>query len=477
MRNRYLQAALMIAASAFLFTACGRGNAPIETGASSEDRYTSEGVSYYVNGSDASTGSHSSKDTEPEYTYTLRLASLEGRPITKGSPAYSLIKAHNLAHPDHAVENALPAGFKWDEKAAVKTSLMADINEGKGPDIFFLEYEDLMDLGEKGKLLSLEELLPGIKSELIPAVAELGTVNGEFVGLAPVIDRIYTCVVPKKYHKEGTWTISDVLDIMDANPDLKRTFIPKREFNNYDRPLKYCIAYGLNLTDSGFVDTVSGKTDFYSEDFVRLLERMAEDSKHPDDYGFFKETYLMSYEEPTSMLDLLKMFINLGEDYELVGLPMRESSGNRFSVPSYIAVNKDCKDPDAAREFVKRALYYVPVADQFPVRTDGIGNSLQFMEPPKDGTPGKLGYAVYDADGALYGWTTVGEYEGDIDTLKSRYERFVTDLKPYDSDPMITDALIYHIKNYINNSGDADATAMIIDETVQALFDEESVTR
>ncbi len=472
-----------VIAVGFLFTACGKENqTTTEISYETETVSITKSASFSEPGSDSkSTSSYTIADfnaiapPEPtEYTYTMRLASLPGE-THQGGHFYHLVEAYNRVHPDRAIE-IVPlynsASISYEMRETAKIQLAADIANGNGPDILVLDKEGLADYCEKERLASIDELSPTLKSELIPGVVELGTINDKFVGIAAYIDKIYTNVIPEKYYSAKTWTIHDILDIMAGNPDLKRTFVARKEFNSYDKPAKNFIAYGLEYADSGFVDYETNTAHFYCEDFVLLLEQILKDSKNPDDFGFDRSTYLAQYMEFSKPIDLLKQLVRAEDGYTFVGIPSENNPGNRFSASLYVAVNKDCKEMDSALEFLKEVMYCTP---EYRLPVTVTGRSIKFEEPAKPGTAGKLSYEIADKAGYynpfVSGLYYVCDYAGDPDVIRSSYEDFMINLKPCESDQYVLDALLFNIKEFITYGGDADAYAKRIEQTVQSLLD------
>ncbi len=404
---------------------------------------------------------------EQEYTYTLSLAEF----AFEGNYIVSIADGYNMLHPDKAIKVLdTQANGYGTIKDAVKIKLMAEINEGNGPDILVLNSDQLLEFTEKGKLADLDELSPTLKAELIPAVAELGTINGTFVGLAPYIDKIYTCAVPKEYYSGTTWNLTDVLDIMDAHPELKRTFVARttKMYNNiesrWDSLFK---VYGLDWTDSGFIDYENRKADFYCEEFVRLLDRMREDSKNPYDYGAGTGLYLSLYDELNDPIEIIKLMMK--DRNVFAGIPTRNRIGNRVDVRMFVAVNKDCKDPEAVMEFLKSVLY-TTTSYRIPARITDISNCLQFTPDSYEKDANKLCYVTMGPFGGWSYWP-IDHYDDDIIGLASKYEEFLRNLQPYESHLDIQGILTTEIKDFIENNGESDVVAERIQKRVQKYLD------
>lgn len=441
----------VVTAVCFLFTACGKEDASTTSGSGTNN--DSE-VSVY----------EPVIVPESEYNYTLSIVQLE----TDGSSFISgVVGGYNMTHPDKAIEmRDLDLGSHRETQDVAKTLVMADIGNGNGPDILVLSHDYLVDLYEKGKLANIDELFPTLKQELIPSVIKLGTVNGEFVGFIPTIDRIYTCAVPLKYYSGNAWSITDVLDIMDAHPEFKRTFVTRKTVNGYENLSRWKSVYdafGLYFTDSGFVDYENRKADYCNDEFVRLLERMKKDNENPIDYPMGTGTYLGLYDELGDPISILQLLISLREVSEYAGIPSRNKLGNRFYSSMYIAINKDCKDPDAIREFLKCALYNTSDC-WIPTRVYDIGSSLELLHD------GQLNYKVPSVFG-FSNYFPICDYDGDIVELGSIYEEFMRTLQPLERDQQLSAILTREIQSFIENDIDAEFAAEQIQEKVQEYLD------
>lgn len=403
---------------------------------------------------------------DPEFTYSISLAKFSN----DGNYIENVVRSYNLTHPDKAVRIVEAGSDRYGRVTdAEKIRIMADENDGKGPDILILSRDQLMEFKEKGKLADLNEIAPALKVEAIPGVIELGTIDNTFVGFAPYIDVIYTCTVSKDYFSDGIWNLTDVLDIMDAHPELLRTFVARKTkmYNNiesrWDSLFK---AYGLYLKDSGFIDYENRKADFYRDDFVRLLDRMREDSKNPYDYGAGKGLYLALYDELNDPMDILRMLMK--DNTVFAGLPSANSTGNRFDAYLYIAVNKDCKDPEVANDFLIQALNTITTY-RIPSRFYDIGSSLQYAPDYMKSEAGKLCYVTSGLYGDVY--DPLGEYDGDIIELASKYEDFLRKLRPYESDMEVQGILTFEIKDFVENNGESDVVAQRIQKRIQDYLD------
>ena len=179
---------------ALLFSACGKGNAP-KTETPGDISVTASVTTSETKDDSPASVSVSKSDPKIEPVYTVELASLC---LDEQSRLKFFTFNYNELNPEHAVK-VRATGKSKEELSASKVSILAQMAEGKGPDILVLNRADLKDFYEKEKLAPLtKSVSPTIAGELVPAVVELGTINGEFVGMAPCIDEVMSVAVSSK---------------------------------------------------------------------------------------------------------------------------------------------------------------------------------------------------------------------------------------------------------------------------------------
>ncbi len=464
MKRRWTRSVIMSAVLfAVLFSSCGKETGP---GAASVAQTSADKIAASADTSDKSPVTSKTPE-KTKLTYTLTLASLC---MDERSRLGFFVNNFNETHPDNAVE-ILATGKTETEKETSRLTVLSQLKEGNGPDILVLDRKMLADFKEKEKLALLEEVVsPTIRSELIPAIAELGTVDGDFVGLAPFADEVLSCAVPSGLFPYRTWTIQDVLDIMKDHPGFKRTFVYEWGGDEVDILISL---YGLDLTDSGFVDYEKKKAGFYREDLVCLLERMYTDVQDP--FGFFgiaKEGDALGlYMNAVDSAGLMRTFLDLGEGWDFIGLPTENGLGGRCSADCFVAVNAGTDHPDDVREFMLYVLDNAGKQGGLSVRTDAARRSLKYSEDRDSRFYGELLW-VANGEPGRETLNSYGDLQIDIDRYVSRYEEFVSGLRPFERDPGIREILSEEIRDYLKTGDNADACARIINDRVQEYLDE-----
>lgn len=106
--------------------------------------------------------------------------------------------------------------YTTEEMDDFRTRILADMVAGKGPDILYVSLEDMQIMQEKGMLLQLNELLSQEAFEqILPGIIEMGTINGEFVGLAPEMET-FSAVTLKNIWDKESWSLGDIVKLAES---------------------------------------------------------------------------------------------------------------------------------------------------------------------------------------------------------------------------------------------------------------------
>lgn len=105
--------------------------------------------------------------------------------------------------------------YEYEEASAQENRdrILAELSQGKEPELLFVPLEDMVLLEEKGLLLDIRELLSeNMQEELLPGALEIGTIEGKLVGI-PVAVRADTLAVATDIWEGHTWRLEDVCDV------------------------------------------------------------------------------------------------------------------------------------------------------------------------------------------------------------------------------------------------------------------------
>lgn len=95
-------------------------------------------------------------------------------------------------HPEYAFDLQI---VPWEERGAAHDRVWNELIAGNGPDIFFVDNEDLPALWEKGVLMDIRELVsPETLDQIYPGLLATGMIDGSLAGVSDgyVVDSMVT---------------------------------------------------------------------------------------------------------------------------------------------------------------------------------------------------------------------------------------------------------------------------------------------
>ena len=299
---------------------------------------------------------------EPEPGNVIRIVSLVQPGVTRfdGKSAAGAMsrKYRNIGFVYETYENAdrvnYQSGFDGSYLEDYRTRIFAELAAGGGPDIMLVSTQDMRLLQKQGYLLDLRSVLSEeALNKILPNVIEMGTVDDTLAGLAPAV-RTTTAVTLRSIWDQDTWTLEDVLDLMDTG---EFTGVMCQGALGFAPQAVIKLLTGFGLMDSSLVDWETGKSYFDSDHFIRLLHVVKACSGIP----WNQETWLGTGGCPMGLVDLGISSINglydqYGEDYCVVGIPSIAGNGNYISCGGVLAVNRKVSDPEAVAAFFKYLL-------------------------------------------------------------------------------------------------------------------------
>ena len=320
--------------------------------------------------------------------------------------------------------------------------MYTDIIGGNGPDLILLYDEYLGALAENGCLYELSGVLrEDIKEKLLPAVYNAGFV-GDSKYMMEREPNIKTFIINKKYSSKASWTITDILNIVEerekeGNPFERLIVGPAYEGN----PL-WLLLY--NVCESEFVDTDNHTCDFDSETFVKLLNLCKKEAdKNAKGMGssenLMKQDRALIYNDYLmSLLEYSEDFAKLGEEeFRTIGYPATSGNGYILSFAEGISVNRNAVTDNPEKKMVIEDFLnclYTPeylvetIVQTVPTRTDMFDGRIclpseyEWMDTPQIRLAGgRYALIAGKKDGTSY----VDEY---LELLTSCESRRVTDV-------------------------------------------------
>lgn len=254
--------------------------------------------------------------------------------------------------------------FRYEYEGAsaqeARDKILAELSQGKGPDLLFVTVEDLYLLEEKGLLLDIGELIPQeLQEELLPGALEIGTVDGRLMGV-PAAVQAETLVVAGDIWPEDTWRLEDVIGLMEEGK-LEGTMRSPYLWSDYLSPSLTISELVYNsLGDSFLIDWENRKSHFDDDRFVRLLELTSTDMSGvtPETDAWLNEgkNILWGYfMVESSFLDFFEHVEE--ENGRIIGYPTEGACGS-YLVPNggVLVVNANIAQKEAAACFLETLL-------------------------------------------------------------------------------------------------------------------------
>ena len=360
----------------------------------------------------------------------------------------------------------------------LRTRIMAELVSGKGPELMIVSEDDMHILAEKGALMDMSELIPEeIQEQLLPGVRQIGTVDGEWIGITDSV-YYYTLLTSDSLWSGDSWTVSDMLDLVESRDnwgewmlsyDLKKP--------TYDHLFKW--GFSVSLGDSPFMDVENGISYFNGEEFIRTLEFCKKygqpSSAAVDDY----EDLDRMLQEDESLAHMVYLYSGLHdyskviaghENCHIVGFPGEHGSGNYMYADSFLVVNANAEHIDAIRDYIAYLLDYdIQFGNSNPVRRDAIRDQVG-DDPDVYPTPYTWAADLWNGG---YGPWPLEDLKPDGTTYLEEFLNFAESCEPK---PYCPDAISEIVQEEIGAcfAGDRSAkdTADIIHRRVQLYFDE-----
>lgn len=278
-----------------------------------------------------------------------------------------------------------------------RNRIMAEMVAGEGPDILYVSRDDMVLMQEKGMICDLSDMIAQeTKEVMIPGVLELGTVNGELVGLVPEVSFVMLGTSNKLWTGDS-WNVKELIGVLEAADNLEYPVAGWGVRSSGEGILND--VFLRDLAKSGFLDFEQGKARFDCEEFTDILELC---KKYGDERPFeekWKER--LSQDENTQLLRKGEMAVDIqhfyggidsysslaaryGDEGHIVGFPVESGSGCYVDSYSYgyLVVNAQAEHKEEISKYFAWLLDY---DNQFKtsggcVRMDVIRDSIYHYE-------------------------------------------------------------------------------------------------
>lgn len=254
--------------------------------------------------------------------------------------------------------------FEYEDVSSeeARDRILAELSQGKGPDLLYVSIEDMYMLEEKGLLYPLGELIPRELMEVIlPGALEIGTVDGKLVGV-PAGVRAETLAVSGDTWTEDTWRLEDVIALIEEGKLTGAIRnVPDYMMGKYTTPSVTMLELEkYALADSFLIDWENRKCHFDDERFIRLLELTGTDlSGVPVDSEVWlnegKDVLLGHFSNVAEFLDFFAHMETEGG--VIVGYPTEGSCGSYLTAEGgVLVVNGNIARKEAAVCFLETLL-------------------------------------------------------------------------------------------------------------------------
>lgn len=255
----------------------------------------------------------------------------------------------------------------WDDRQANKTRALADMMNGKGPDMLLVDRADMLLLQEKGVLAELTDCInEDMRNNIFPAALRAGKIEEKQFGFT---DSLYvsTVFVNNEVWSEDKWEITDVLQLVKENEGtLEELFSDEWAWSASGLSLFNTLVLA-DLEHSPFIDWESGKCDFDNTLFRQCMElcKFYQIKDVRNDMVNRNEKWrkgIKALEERKVLAmpafigdfrDFSEIMALAEEGCHYVGFPTQGQSGNQLEYDSFIVVNKNTEHYEKIKEFIQ----------------------------------------------------------------------------------------------------------------------------
>lgn len=281
--------------------------------------------------------------------------------------------------------------------AEALTRLNAELNSGKGPDLFYLWNMD-MDVEVYGQKGYLEDLYPYLdkdpqlsREDILPSLRAAYEVNEALYGTVSSFG-IYTMFgSSEELSCYDEWDFDAMLDLAEKHggvTELLSTVYSKNEF----------LQSALQATLSDFANLTTGEVFFDSDSFRNLLLFCNELESAPD-YSEPPKNPGISFYVINSFKQLQFYEALYGDEISFVGYPSSTNGGHCFiNLIDQFAMNSESQNKDGAWQFLRILLTeeYQTEYDnaQFPTNVKALENKI--LEAQTDVETAPVSPQLYD---------------------------------------------------------------------------------
>ncbi|MCL2254573.1 MAG: extracellular solute-binding protein [Lachnospiraceae bacterium] len=357
-----------------------------------------------------------------------------------------------------------------------------DLASGRGSDILDLSSVNFRQLAAKG---ALQDINPHInksadidRSEFFERALNAFEIDGKLYGVMPSFTLNTYVGHASKLEGIDRWTMAEMMEWANRYPDASL-------LETTSSSIMYMLIF--SLMDS-FVDWNSGKCNFDSDEFIRIMEFASQfGNEYPDwndpdrigtHEGFAEGHFLLSdqYVYDISYMQMVNAMFDGEPKY--IGYPSESGSGIKFNPNGAVGINAKSKHKDGAYKFVEFLLsdaYQIGDSDSYrytlPIKRAAFDQMVIEASTPNAYMIGPDGeeQASYWGYGDLQVEIYVSRNADYADTLRDLVER-AEGIRAYDE--QINKIISDEVESFFSGQKSAKEVAGVIQNRVQVYVNE-----
>ena len=348
--------------------------------------------------------------------------------------------------------------------------LSAEMAAGNGPDIMVVDREQMQALQAIGALEPLDGYLEEERiGTMFYGIRESCNIDGKMYGIIPE-GAVMTFATSYDLWSEDSWTIQDILEIMDSN-ELEGMFYNSEGESSPGLNLLSFFNFNNESGNIPFCDLEGGESYFESEEFQHLLEVC---KRYGEKQNGSKQNILKLMAEG-KILAVDQFFYDMSNYTEFraeydgkvhfVGNPEQTEGVGVFCSCYYVVVNKEAKNKEVIAEFLN---YLLSTEAQSTVDLSVVTSAaLEDLVEYYEYSNGEIHYYIKTGRGGRE-----LKMKEDGSSYMPDYIDFVNQLGVSQGKAEIWEIVEQEAEDYWNGSKSAEDVALIIDNRVQLYLDE-----
>ena len=239
--------------------------------------------------------------------------------------------------------------------------VMAQIQEGNGPDMFVVAKKHLEILQNQGLLMDLSMLRQeDVFDQMFQGVLQYGMVDGKLYGIVSSAS-VGTLVVNESIWDKETWTAEDVMKLMEEGGESGNDFSTFNQDAISSGDLLYQLAVkDIIAGNSSLVNEEEKSCQLDGERFINILKFCREYGKDSEssEEGIEKihSRENLAFAAGSNLAAFSRDMKALGEGYRVVGFPTDGGYGGYVSCGDCFAISGTTKNQEKALDFIKYLL-------------------------------------------------------------------------------------------------------------------------